>query len=368
MKLAVAAALIDGRLVPGQLEILDGRIVRYGLSGSNSSVRGIAVPGFVDLQVNGFAGVDFHNADADGYRVAGEALLETGVTSFLPTFITAEEADLLSALAEVPLSAAGGPRILGVHLEGPFLAAARLGIHPPAGRRDPDVALLKRLLAAGPVRMMTLAPELSHALELIDVLNAHGVAVSCGHSDATAEQADVAFDRGARTVTHLFNAMRPLMHRDPGIVGAALVRDDVIVQIIVDGIHLAPSTTALVWRAAAGRVALVTDAVAAANASANGGSYSLGSVELSVQDGAVRAADGTLGGSVLTMIEAVRNLHALGAPLESALDAASAVPARVLGLTDAGRLDVGMPADLVVLDDNLEIESVFVGGDARVVA
>ena len=365
MKLDVAAALVDGRLVPGRVEIVEGRITRYGLSNSNGRVSGIAVPGFVDLQVNGFAGIDFLDADADGYRVAGEALLETGVTSFLPTFITAEEEDLLAALAEVPLSS-DGPRILGVHLEGPFLAAARLGTHPPAGRRDPDLALLERLLAAGPVRMMTLAPELPHALELIDVLTAHGVAVSCGHSNATAEQADVAFDRGARTVTHLFNAMRPLTHRDPGIVGAALVREDIVVQIIVDGIHLAPATTALVWRAAAGRVALVTDAVAAASAS--GGSYSLGSVELSVQDGAVRAPDGMLAGSVLTMIEAVRNLHVLGVPLESALAAASAVPARVLGLSEAGRLDVGVPADIVVLDDNLEIERVFVGGEERVIA
>lgn len=365
MKLGVQAALIGGRLVPGQVEIVDGRIARYGLNDSNGRGRGIAAPGFIDLQVNGFAGVDFLEADADGYRRAGEALLETGVTSFLPTLITAEEDDQLTALSEVPRSS-NGPRILGAHLEGPFLAADRLGTHPPAGRRDPDLALLERLLAAGPVRMMTLAPELPGALELIDVLAAHGVVVSCGHSDATAEQAGAAFNRGARTVTHLFNAMRPLTHRDPGIVGAALVRDDVIVQIIVDGIHLAPATTKLVWRAAAGRVALVTDAVAAASAS--GGTYSLGSVELSVQDGAVRAPDGMLAGSVLTMIEAVRNLHELGVPLELALDAASSVPARVLGLTDAGRLDIGLPADVVVLDDNLEIESVFVGGEARVLA
>ncbi len=131
------------------------------------------MPGFVDLQVNGFAGVDFLEADAAGYETAGEALLETGVTSFLPTFITAPEEALLAALAEVPLSPTG-PRILGVHLEGPFLAKRRLGTHPPAGRRDPDGALLLRLLAAGPVRMMTLAPELPGALELIDVLAAQG--------------------------------------------------------------------------------------------------------------------------------------------------------------------------------------------------
>jgi N-acetylglucosamine-6-phosphate deacetylase len=364
MRLGVAAALVDGRLVPGDVEIADGRIAGLALSSPNGG-GGIAVPGFVDVQVNGFGGVDFLEAGEDGYHRAGEALLETGVTSFLPTLITAPEDELLLALAEVPADS-GGPRILGVHLEGPFLAARRLGTHRAAGRRDPDVALLERLLAAGPVRMMTLAPELPGALELIDVLVARGVTVSCGHSDATAEQANTAFDRGARMVTHLFNAMRPFNHREPGIVGAALVRDDVFVQMILDGVHLAPLTAALVWRAAAGRIALVTDAVAAASAA--GGPYSLGSVELQVQDGAVRAPEGMLAGSLLTMIDAVRNLHALGVPLEDALNAASAVPARALGIPDAGRLDIGLPADIVVLDDNLEVDGVFIGGEARVVA
>jgi N-acetylglucosamine-6-phosphate deacetylase len=363
MRLGVEAALVAGLLVRGDIEIADGCIAAVGLSGANG--RGIAAPGFVDMQVNGFGGVDFLETDAEGYRRAGEALLETGVTSFLPTLITAPEDELLEALAEVPRDSSG-PRILGVHLEGPFLAERRLGTHRAAGRRDPDGALLERLLAAGPVRMMTLAPELPGALELIDDLLARGVTVSCGHSDATAEQATAAFDRGARLVTHLFNAMRPFNHREPGIVGAALVRDDVFVELIVDGIHLAPATAALVWRAAAGRVALVTDAVAAA--SGNGGSYSLGSVELQVQDGAVRAPEGMLAGSLLTMIEAVRNLHTLGASLEDALGAASTVPSRALGLADYGRLDVGLPADVVVLDDNLEIDSVYVGGEARVVA
>jgi len=368
MRLDVAAALIDGKLVPGGIEIVDGHIAAYGLS-RNGNGTSIAAPGFVDLQVNGFAGIDFLDTDADGYRRAGEALLETGVTSYVPTLITAPEETLVAALAEVPDpgdGAANGAHVLGVHLEGPFLSAWRLGTHPPVGRRDPDRALLERLLAAGPVRAMTLAPELPGALDLVDVLVARGVVVSCGHTDASAEQADLAFDRGARTVTHLFNAMRPFMHRDPGIAGAALARDDVIVQIIVDGIHLAPETTELVWKAAAGRVALVTDSVAAAGI--GDGSYSLGTVALNIADGAVRGPDGILAGSMLTMIEAVRNLHALGAPLEQVLEAASAVPARVLGLDDAGRLDVGSPADIVVLDDNLEVESVFMRGEARVVA
>jgi N-acetylglucosamine-6-phosphate deacetylase len=364
VKLEVAAALVDGRLVPGRVDVVEGRIAGYGLSGAGS---GIAVPGFVDLQVNGFGGVDFLDADAEGYRRAGEALLETGVTAFMPTLITAPEETLVAALAEIPVNGTEtGSRVLGVHLEGPFLSAWRLGTHPPVGRRDPDRELLERLLAAGPVKIMTLAPELPGALDLIDVLVAHGVVVSCGHTDASAEQADLAFDRGARTVTHLFNAMRPFMHRDPGIVGAALTRDDVIVQIIVDGIHLAPETTSLVWSSAAGRVALVTDAVAAA--SGGDEAYSLGTVELNVDDGAVRGPDGILAGSVLTMIDAVRNLNALGAPLEQALEAASAVPARVLGLHDVGSIGVGKPADLVVLDDNLEVETVLLEGEARVVA
>ena len=363
MRLGVEAALVGGRLVPGDVDIADGRVAGIGLGSSKR--RGIAVPGFVDLQVNGFGGADFLEADGDGYRRAGEALLETGVTSFLPTLITAPETELVAALAEVPRDSVG-PRILGVHLEGPFLAAQRLGTHRPRGRRDPDTAALERLLAAGRVRMMTLAPELPGALELIDDLVARGITVSCGHSDATADQASAAFDRGARMVTHLFNAMRPFNHRDPGIVGAALVRDDVFVQIILDGVHLAPETAALVWRAAAGRVVLVTDAVAAAGGS--GGAYSLGSVELSVQDGAVRAPEGMLAGSLLSMIDAVRNLHELGASFEDALGAASAVPARALGLSEVGRLDVGLAADVLVLDDGLQIKSVFVGGEARVVA
>ena len=363
MRLGVEAALVDGALVPGDVEVADGLIVAYGLAGANG--RGVAVPGLVDLQVNGFGGVDLMGADADGYRRAGEALLETGVTSYLPTFISAPEEDLLAALGNVP-GDAGGARILGVHLEGPFLSEKRLGIHPPAARRDPDPALLDRLLGAGPVRLMTLAPELPGAGELIDRLLLAGVAVSCGHTDATAAEGMHAFDRGARTVTHLFNAMRPFRHRDPGLAGAALAREDVIVQIILDGVHLAEETARVIWRSAPGRVALVTDAVAAAGM--GDGFYFLGGSEIEVRNGVARSLDDVLAGSSLTMIEAVRNLHGLGIPLTEVVAAATSVPARVLGATDLGRLDVGLPADLVVLDDALEIERVCIGGEDRVVA
>jgi N-acetylglucosamine-6-phosphate deacetylase len=364
MRLGVEAALVGSRLVRGDVEVVDGRIAGYGLASPNG--RGVAAPGFVDLQVNGFAGVDLLTADAEGYRKAGEALLETGVTAYLPAFITASEEQLVGALREVPRTNGTGARILGVHLEGPFLAARRLGTHPAAARRDPDTELLSRLLDAGPVRLVTLAPELPGSERLIDVLRARGVTVSCGHSDATAAQANAAFDRGASSVTHLFNAMRPFLHRDPGIAGAALARDDVVVQIILDRVHLADDTARVVWRAAAGRVALVTDAVAGAGAT--DGVYRLGGVELDIRDGVVRGPDGQLAGSVLTMDEAVRNLHALGVPLEDSLAAASSVPAGVIGARDAGRLDLGRPADVVVLDDNLVVDRVLLAGDALVAA
>ena len=363
MRLGVEAALVDGRLVPGDVEVRDGLVARSGIRRGNGR-RGIAAPGFVDLQVNGFGGVDFAAADASGYARAGEALLETGVTAYLPTFITAPEESLIAALREVPRVSLG-PRVLGAHVEGPFLAAARMGTHLLAGRRDPDPELLTRLLDAGPVRLVTLAPELPGALELIDLLGSHGVAVSCGHTDATAEEAEAAFDRGAVAVTHLFNAMRPFRHRDPGIAGAALVRDDVVVQLILDGHHVADETALLVWRAAAGRLALVTDAMAGAGQ--GDGTYRLGDVEVEVRDGSARSSEDVLAGSVLTMDQAVRNLHALGVPLADALGAATAVPARVVG-ADVGALRRGGPADVVVLDDNLEIVRVLVGGEERVAA
>jgi N-acetylglucosamine-6-phosphate deacetylase len=358
MRLGVGAALVDGTLVPGDVEIADGRIASVGLNSANG--RGIASPGFVDLQVNGFAGVDFFSADAEGYRRAGEALLACGVTAYQPTFITSPEEDLIAALREVPRNGAA-PRILGAHLEGPFIAPERLGTHPVEARRDPDCALLGRLLEAGPVSHVTLAPELPGAFELMELLRRWGVTVSCGHSNATAAEAREAFARGAKTVTHIFNAMRPFNAREPGLAGAALVTGDVVVQVILDGVHLADDTARLVWQAAGGRVALVTDAIAAAGA--GDGSYTLAGIDFEVENGVARRADRVLAGSTVPMIEAVRNLVALGAPVASALAAASEVPARIAGRSDLGKLEPGSTADVVVLDDSLEIVRVLVGGE-----
>ena len=363
MRLGVAAAVVDGVLLRGDVELADGRIAAVGLASANGS--GVAAPGFVDLQVNGFGGVDFAAADAAGYRRAGAALLETGVTAFQPTLITAPEDDIVAALRELPAEPIG-PRLLGAHLEGPFLSAARLGAHLAAARRDPDPVLLERLLAAGPVSQMTLAPELPGALELIDLLHARGVVVSFGHSDATAEEAGRGFDRGVATVTHLFNAMRPFGHRDPGIGGAALAREDVVVQVILDGHHLAEETARVVWRTATGRMALVTDAIAAAGM--GDGDFRLAGVEGEVRDGIARRTDGVLAGSTVTMIESVRNLCELGADLAEAIDAATAVPARAARRPDLGSLRPGAHADVVVLDDALEVRRVLVGGQEPVPA
>jgi N-acetylglucosamine-6-phosphate deacetylase len=361
MRLGVAAALVDGRLLPGDVAVDDGVVTAVGAGGGGG--HGIAAPGFVDLQVNGFAGVDFQVADGDAYLRAGEALLATGVTAFQPTFITAPEVDLAAALRAMPVEGCG-PRIIGAHLEGPFLSPRRLGAHDAEGCRAPDLALLRRLLDAGPVSQMTLAPELHGAFELIDELVGRGVTVSCGHSEATAAEAHLAFDRGARTVTHLFNAMRRSAPRDPGIAMAALARKDVTVQVIVDGHHLAGETVLVAWQAARGRCALVSDAVGAAGM--DDGIYALGGTEVTAEGGVVRRADGTLAGSALTMIDAVRNLHALGVELDEALTAASTVPARIAGREDLGRLTVGAPADVVILDDRLEVQRTLVAGGEHV--
>lgn len=362
MRLGVDAAVVDGARVPGDVEVAGGVVARTGLEAAGSGH--VACPGLVDLQVNGFAGIDLLSAGAGDVHEIARRLAATGVTAWQPSLISAPGERTLQALRAIGGAAgdqgSGEARILGVHLEGPFLAPGHLGVHPAEHRRDPDPALLGRLLDAGPVTCVTLAPELPGALTMVDRLRERGVTVALGHSGATAARAHGAFDRGARTVTHLFNAMGPLHHREPGLAGAALVRDDVIVQVIVDGHHLADDTVRLAWRAAAGRLALVTDAVAAAGGGEPTGR--VGAHDVVVRDGAARRPDGTLAGSVLTMRRAVANLVALGVPLESAVEAASRVPARVLDREDVGRLREGAVADVVVLDERLQLRRVLRAG------
>ena len=210
--------------------------------------------------------------------------------------------------------------------------------------------------------MVTLAPELPGADQLIDELRRRSVAVSAGHTDATAAEAHRAFDRGVRTVTHVFNAMRPSTHRDPAIAFAALARDDVIAQLIVDLRHVSADAVRIAFKA--GRIALVTDATAAA--AMPDGAYTLAGRRIRANAGKVTNEQGQLAGTALTMLDAVRNLHGLGVPLQDALNAASDTPARVIRRPDLGRLRPGARADVVILDDRLEVRRVLVNGGERV--
>jgi N-acetylglucosamine-6-phosphate deacetylase len=362
----VSAALVEGSMVPGDVRIEDGEVREVGVTPAGSD--GIAAPGYVDLQINGIAGVDFLAADAGGYRQAAESLARTGVVAFQPTFVSAplEEygpALATAAAARAELAACALPALVGVHLEGPFLSPAWPGAHDPAHLLAPDPDEAERLLDQGPVTMVTLAPELPGGLELVDRLVAAGVVVSCGHSDADAATALVAFDRGARAITHVYNAHRRWQPRDPGLAGAAIVRPDVFVAAIVDGVHLAPETAYATFLAARDRYCLITDAVEAATLGP--GRYRLAGRAVEVADGAARLPDGTLAGSLLTMDRAVRNLVASGAEPALALAAATTAPARLLGRPDLGTIAPGAPAHVVVLDDDLRVTRTLVGGTER---
>jgi N-acetylglucosamine-6-phosphate deacetylase len=363
--LGVSAALCDGSLVGGDVLVEDGRVVAVGVAPPPGGGSGIAVPGFLDLHINGLVGVDFLSTDEDGYARVSAALARTGVTGYLPTFITSPLEDYAGALEVVASAAAGGgsehgARVLGVHLEGPYLSPRWPGAHDPRFLRAPDVDEALGLCEFGPVRMVTLAPELDGALELVSALTARGVVVSCGHSDADAVGAGAAFDRGARAITHLWNAHRRWAPRDPGIGGVALVRPDVTVQAIVDHVHLAPETAYGAFLAAGSRFSLVTDAMEAAGQ--GDGVFRLGRREVSVRGPRVALADGSLAGSVLTMDQAVRNLVGCGASFADAIWAATGAPAGLLGDPELGGLRVGGVADVVVLDEALRVVRTLVGG------
>lgn len=326
---------------------------------------GVLVPGLVDMQINGCFGVDFVAADPAGWAEVSARLPETGVTSFVPTFITAPVPDLVAGLRRTAALPAdlGGARVLGVHVEGPFLSAARHGAHDPALLRDPTPEAVDALIEAAPglLRMHTLAPERPGALAAIRRLVDAGVLVSVGHSDATAEQTEAAADAGARLVTHLFNAMRPLHHREPGVVGQGLADPRLTCGLIADLHHVAAPICRLAFAAAPGRIVLVTDAVAAAGMPP--GTYDLGGQQVSVDPlGLPRRPDGTLAGSGLRLDAAIANVVAAGVDLRSAVDAASRLPADILGRPDLGRIEAGGTADLVWLGDDLSARATWLAG------
>jgi N-acetylglucosamine-6-phosphate deacetylase len=320
----------------------------------------VVVPGFVDTQINGGFGVDL-TSEPERVGELAAALPATGVTSFLPTVVSASRGAMVHAL-DVLTATTVGPECaqpLGVHLEGPFLQPSRRGAHPAPDVRPPTLAEVDSWPG---VAMVTLAPELPGAIEVIHALSARGVVVCVGHTSASRVELDAAFDAGARGATHLFNAMGPFGSRDPGTVGALLAHPSVICGLIVDGLHVDPLMVKVAWRAL-GRdhVALVTDASAALGWAP--GPYRLGATEI-VHDGvSVRTRDGVLAGSVLRMDEAVRNLVAFtGCSVPEAASAASATPARLLGRNDRGRFAPGCAGDVVVLDAEGQVAATVIGG------
>jgi N-acetylglucosamine-6-phosphate deacetylase len=310
---------------------------------------GFIVPGLVDIQLNGAFGVDFSDPGAE-LESAATKLPSTGVTAFLPTVVSAAPDGYAATIANLSRSVPpGAARPIGIHLEGPFISPGRAGTHDRSAVRAPDLAELGSWLATGHVRMVTLAPELAGADALIDELVEHGVIVAIGHSDATWDEADAALGAGVRVGTHLFNAMRPFHHRDPGIVGR-LLAPGVAVTVIMDGIHVGPETISLVASVKApGDLLFVTDGLAALGQPP--GAYRLGSQTV-ISDGSVaRLDDGTISGSVTPMATALGRLVAGGLDPETAVRASSTNPSRLLGLEDElGHVEVGRVADLAVLD------------------
>jgi N-acetylglucosamine-6-phosphate deacetylase len=352
-RLGVARAFVDGSLVTGDVAVSDGSIVAVGLSRPGT---GTAIAGLVDAQVNGYAGVDLLHASVEEVVAMGEALLRDGVVAYQPTLITSDFADTQRAtqrLKEARDSGAPGARILGVHLEGPFLSHQRSGTHPVEHLRAPDLALLDQLLDLDDVGMMTIAPELPGALALIEHCRRRGIFVSLGHSAANAEEAAMGFAAGARAVTHIFNAMEPLSARSPGLAGAALARKDITIQFIGDGVHVADEMIAISFAAATDRCLLVSDAIAAA--ACDSSTVQLGDVTVHVRDGVARRDDGTIAGSIGKLRDSVARLVRLGVGRTNVLAAAVSRPARLLGVADSVSLVPGSDANFFVLNDEFEL-------------
>jgi N-acetylglucosamine-6-phosphate deacetylase len=339
----------------GTLTCAEGRVtaVRPGAGGA-----ALLLPGFVDLHVHGGGGADVMDGP-EALSTLGAFHVRHGTTSLCPTTVTRPLDELEACLrglaqAQAPL------RLLGAHLEGPFLAPARRGAQPDHCLA-PDVAALERLLAAGPVDVVTLAPDLPGALDLIRLLCQRGVRASLGHSNADLEQARAAFAAGAGGVTHLFNAMSGVHHRKPGLAAAALEADGAFLELILDLIHVHPALFQLALRSTKGRLVLVSDAIRATGLA--DGTSELGGQAVTVCGGRATLADGTLAGSLLTLDQALRHAVDHGVAIEEASALLSRNPADALGREDLGRLEPGAHADLLELDpDDLTIRRVFVGG------
>jgi len=322
------------------------------------------VPGFIDVHVHGGGGAAY--TDTDGIGAAAEFHLRHGTTTTLASLVTASPAELIAGVRALGEATRLGT-VAGIHLEGPWLSPARCGAHDPTRMRHPDPAEIDAVLAAGDgaIRMVTLAPELPGADAAIRRLLDAGVVVAVGHTDATYEQTQRAIAAGAMVGTHLFNAMPPVHHREPGAALALLQDPKVTVELIADGVHVHPAVVhAAIQAAGPHRVALVTDAVAAAGCA--DGEFQLGAVPIDVVSGVARVhGTSTIAGSTATMDRLFRGV-APDAGLAAAVQMTSATPARALGLERVGRLRPGYDANLVVLDRDLQVAAVMVRGDWRV--
>jgi N-acetylglucosamine-6-phosphate deacetylase len=375
MPLIAAGTVVLDRGVcrPGWLQTSGARIVDCGSGppprpADVDMPEAVVVPGFVDMHAHGGGGASYTDAnDADILRAA-MFHRRHGTTTTLASLVTASPADLLTAVGVLAESTRAGT-VAGIHLEGPWLSAARCGAHDPKQLRDPTPAEIDALLAAGggAIRMVTLAPERAGSSDAITRFVDAGVVVALGHTDANYEQTRHAVELGATVGTHLFNAMRPLHHREPGPALALLEDPHVTVELIADGVHLHPAMLrAVIETAGADRVALVTDATAAAGL--GDGEFQLGAVQIDVVERVARVrGTSTIAGSTATMDQLFRAAVALGSDRDAALAAAvqmtSSTPARALGLDNVGGLRAGAGANLVVLDGDLQVTGVMAGGE-----
>jgi N-acetylglucosamine-6-phosphate deacetylase len=326
-------------------------------------------PGFIDIHVHGGGGFSLISENPEEIRSYARWVVSRGVTGFLVTLVGASLSQMKRWLAAAAAAGEGvdatAARLVGVHLEGPFVNPTRRGALPAEGLRPPDVAEFLALAEAaqGRLKIITLAPELPGAADIVAAARQRGIAVSMGHTDATYKQALAAIEWGVRQVTHCFNGMRPFHHRDPGCLGAILSSPKLSAELIADGVHVHPGTMALLLAAKGPQgTILVTDGIAAAGLA--DGAYSLAGEAIQVRGGVASLPNGTLAGSVATMDQALRNIVELGlAPLGEAVRMASTNPAAALGLGQRlGRIAPGFAADLVALDERLEVAMTFVGG------
>ena len=370
--------LPDGVLDQGWLLVEDGRITGVAATSEqpepvlspSTQVRDVAglyvVPGFVDMHVHGGGGAAFSTGDAEQALVAARFHLGHGTTTIMASTVTGTLAELEHHIGELSGLVQDGI-LAGIHLEGPFISKARCGAHDPGLLRAPERSDVSRLLRAGggTVRMVTIAPELEDGMDAVRLLTDSGVIAAIGHTDATYAQTRTAIELGAPVGTHVFNAMRPVHHREPGPVTALLEQEQVLCEVVNDGLHVHPSVVHLMFAAAgAHRIALITDAMVAAGV--GDGEYQLGALTVQVRDGEARLTDGdSLAGSTLTMDNALRNAVRLaGVSLVDAAISASLTPARALGIADrVGSLETGKQADLVVLDEDLRVVSVMRKGE-----